>query len=275
MALKKSKINNRCIPWYGWRPDLPDHRDLIFKAKKTTLTKLPKIIDLRKQCPAVYDQGQLGSCTANAIGSAIEFELCKQSPMYDFMPSRLFIYYNERVIEGTVTIDNGAEIRNGIKTVNKQGVCAEKLYKYSDNKTQFKKKPPLKCYSEALKHQVLSYHRVDRNLETMKACLAEGFPFVFGFTVYDAFESATVARTGILNMPTGNENVVGGHAVLCVGFDDASKRFIVRNSWAADWGQKGYFTIPYNYLLNQNLSDDFWTIRMMEINAVANKAKKK
>jgi C1A family cysteine protease len=94
--------------------------------------------------------------------------------------------------------------------------------------------------------------------------LAEGFPFVFGFTVYSSFESATVARSGILNMPTKNERVVGGHAVMAAGYDDTQQRFIIRNSWGTDWGQKGYFTMPYVYLGSRNLSDDFWTIRAAE-----------
>ncbi len=266
MALKnKQKIEKRNLSWYGWRPDLPDFRDLIFKPSAKMLKALPKSVDLTKFCPPVYDQGQLGSCTANAIGSAIQFGLKKLDSKYNFMPSRLFIYYNERVIEGTVNIDNGAEIRNGIKTVNKQGVCPESMWKYNDGKTIFKKKPVVKCYTEALNHQVLNYHRIEKNLNYMKSCLAEGFPFVFGFTVYDAFESDVVAKTGVLNMPAKTEQVVGGHAVLCIGYDDTTNRFLVRNSWNTDWGKKGNFTIPYEYLTHPNLADDMWTIRLVEV----------
>jgi C1A family cysteine protease len=275
MGTTKRTPNKRNITWYGWKPDLPDHRDLGFKAQRKTLQQLPKKVDLRNGCPPVYDQGQLGSCTGNSIAAAIEFGLKKQNASYDFTPSRLFIYYNERVIEGTINIDNGAEIRNGIKSVNQQGVCAEALWKYSDGKTRFKKKPTPKVYAEALNHQVLTYSRVERDLNQMKSCLAEGYPFVFGFTVYDEFEGDTVAKTGVLNLPGKGEKVQGGHAVLCVGYDDASKRFIIRNSWNTDWGQKGYFTMPYEYLLNANLSDDFWTIRMVEVNAVVAKAQRK
>jgi C1A family cysteine protease len=108
----------------------------------------------------------------------------------------------------------------------------------------------------------------------MKGCLAEGYPFVFGFTVYESFEGVPIAKTGILNLPKKTEKVVGGHAVLAVGYDDTGARFIVRNSWGAHWGQKGYFTIPYSYLLNENLSDDFWTIRLVEANSAGKKLKK-
>ena len=257
---------------YGWQPDLPDHRDLSYAAPGPILRKLPKKTDLRKGCPPVYDQGQLGSCTANAIGAAFEFELLKQKAP-DFMPSRLFIYYNERVIENSVNNDSGAQIRDGIKTVNKQGVCPEKDWPY--NISEFARKPHASCYSEALKHQVLSYHRVTRDPDQMKGCLAEGFPFVLGFTVYDGFESSAVARTGVLNLPKKSEKMVGGHAVMAVGYDDTAARFIIRNSWGAGWGQKGYFTMPYQYLLNENLSDDFWTIRIVEVNPAGGKKGKK
>ena len=250
------------VSWYGWQPDLPDHRDFLYTASRATVKKMPSKVDLRKLCPPVYNQGELGSCTANAIGAAFEFEQMKQDKSKDFMPSRLFIYYNERVMEHTVNTDSGAEIRDGIKSVNKKSVCSEKMYPYDIKK--FTTKPGTACYTEARKHQLLSYHRVQRSTEQMKACLAEGYPFVFGFTVYESFESSTVARTGKLNMPKKNEELLGGHAAMAVGYDDKTRRFTVRNSWGTDWGLKGYFTMPYQYLTEEDLSDDFWTIRMVE-----------
>ncbi len=254
---------DRKISRYGWQPDLPDQRDFKFRAPQAFLKKLPSKIDLRKKCPPVYDQGQLGSCTANAIGGAFEFELMKQKAK-PFLPSRLFIYYNERVIEHSVREDSGAQLRDGMKTVNKQGACPESLWPYVVSK--FANTPPASTYNAALNHQVLSYMRVARTVNQMKGCLVAGYPFVFGFTVYESFESEQVAKNGKLNMPKKDEQVVGGHAVLAVGYDDSSKRFIVRNSWGTSWGIRGYFTIPYDYLLDENLSDDFWTIRVIEDN---------
>ncbi|MFH1161318.1 MAG: C1 family peptidase [bacterium] len=253
------------ISRYGWQPDLPDQRDYRYGAPPAVLKKLPEKIDLRSGCPPVYDQGRLGSCTANAIGAAFEFGLIRQKAV-PFMPSFLFIYYNERVIEHAVAIDSGAMIRDGMKTISKDGVCPEKYWPYIVSK--FTQKPGLKCYQEALKHQVLSYHRIPRVLDQIRGCLADGYPMVFGFTVYESFESATVAQTGILQLPAPGESVVGGHAVLAVGYEDAGLRFIVRNSWSDQWGNRGYFTMPYEYLLDENLSDDFWTIRFVEENPV-------
>ena len=149
-------------------------------------------------------------------------------------------------------------------------MAPETLWPYDIAK--FAAKPPAAAYKEALNHQVSSYQRVDRNLSQFKGVLAEGFPFVFGFTVYDSFESEQVAKTGKLNLPKAGETVVGGHAVVAVGYDDKAKRFIVRNSWGADWGLAGYFTIPYDYLLSADLSDDFWTIRAVELAPAVKKA---
>jgi C1A family cysteine protease len=242
---------------YGWIRDLPDHRDF----KYTTIMqsgKLPSKIDLREVFPEVYNQGELGSCTAQAIAAAIQFEHIKNHNI-KFNPSRLFIYYNERLLEGTVNFDNGALIRTGVKTVSKHGACDELLQPYVIK--DFKKKPPQLCYQEAKNDKVIEYYRLNQNLSQLKNCLAQGYPFVFGFTVYENID--LVGKDGILNLPELSYSVLGGHAVLCVGYDDDSKRFIVRNSWGKDWGDNGYFYMPYTYLTDLELSADFWTIRQV------------
>lgn len=251
----------RKINRYGWTPDLPDQRDFLYSAPAPFQKNLPPLADLTPQCPPVYDQGQLGSCTANAIAAAIEFDQRKEEKP-EFTPSRLFIYYNERVIEGTADSDSGAQIRDGIKSVASQGACHEKLWPYVEN--EFTQQPPKGCYTDGLAHKTVLYQRISQSLGTMRGCLASGYPFVFGFTVYDSFEGDQTAATGIVAMPQPDEAVVGGHAVLAVGYDDKASQFIVRNSWGADWGLKGYFRIPYAYLTQASLSSDFWTIRTVK-----------
>ena len=250
-------INRR----YGWLRDLPDFRDHQFLAVRALMASpRPSSVDLSPQCPPVYDQGALGSCTANAIAGALEFDRLRQG-LADFTPSRLFIYYNERAMEGTVPYDNGAQIRDGIKSVDQYGDCPESEWPYDPS--QFAVTPPAQCYSDALKYKAVKYAAIAQNLDDMKACLASGFPFVFGFTVHRSFESAEVAQTGVANLPGWFDPTLGGHAVLCVGYDDAAKRFKCRNSWGPDWGDKGYFTMPYDYLSNPKLSSDFWVINLV------------
>ena len=249
----------RKIKRYGWIPDIPDQRDFRFA---TPAVALPTKVDLRRSCPPVYDQGQLGSCTANAIAAAHQFEQIRQGAQAAFVPSRLFIYYNERVIEKTVNQDSGAMIRDGIKSVVKQGVCSEKIWPYVIGR--FTKKPSTKCYKAAMANQIVSYQRVTQTENQTKGCLAAGLPFVFGFSVYESFESAAVAKSGKVPMPKKKETMLGGHAVMAVGYDDAKKSFIVRNSWGPTWGQQGYFLMPYAYLLSSDLASDLWTIKMVE-----------
>ena len=260
MTVKESVVSDKARSkkhGYGWMPDVPDQRDYLLTAILRIPAKLPPSIDLRSVCSEVEDQGQLGSCTANALAGALEcLEKKDKVHFEDF--SRLFIYYNERVIEHTIKSDSGAMIRDGIKTLAKQGICSEEIWPYKVS--QFAVKPSAACYKQALNHQITSYYRI-HTLDEMRACLAEGFPFVFGFTVYESFESQDVARTGIVNMPKSGEKALGGHAVMAVGYNDRQKRFIVRNSWGDTWGMKGYFTMPYNYVADRDLSDDFWTIR--------------
>ena len=257
----KTQLTKRSVKGYGWVPDLPDKRDFYLSARYTK-GALPKSVDLSDNAPSkVYDQGNLGSCTGNAIAAAIEFDLKKQG-LEVFTPSRLFIYYNERVIEGSVGEDAGAMIRDGIKSVRSLGAPPESIWPYSVGK--FADKPGKDAYKEAKLHQALSYMRVKQTESQMKSCLASGLPFTLGFAVYDSFESDEVARTGTVNMPASNEALLGGHAVLCIGYDDATQRFLIRNSWGPSWGNNGNFTLPYEYLLNADLADDFWAIKVVE-----------
>ncbi len=244
---------------YGWVRDLPDKRDLLYAAPPEIAAALPPRVDLRSQFPPPYDQGSLGSCTANAIAGALQFLEQKEGEKPAVMPSRLFIYYNERALEGTVGSDSGAQIRDGIKVVVKEGYCPESEWPYAV--AEFAAKPPARCYSDALKERVSQYLRLSRELTPLLTCLASGYPFVLGFSVYESFESPQVKSTGVLNMPQPDEQFVGGHAVVACGYDQAQRRFIVRNSWGTDWGMQGYFTMPFEYLTDPGLAADFWTLR--------------
>src|SRR4051812_32681813 len=168
---------------YGWIRDLPDHRDLHYAPIKATVGKLPPRIDLRPSCPAVYDQGELGSCTANAIAGAIEYDEIRSHDTNPWTPSRLFIYYNERALEGTVDSDAGAQIRDGIKVVAKEGVCPESEWPY--DVARFAAKPPAQVYKDASRDRIARYLRLSQSLVQLKACIVEGFPFVFGFSVFE------------------------------------------------------------------------------------------
>ena len=212
--------------------------------------------------PPVYDQGQLGSCTANSVGAILEFNEMKQGENGATTPSRLFIYYNERAMEGTVNSDAGGQIRDGVKSVNQQGAPPETDWPYDI--TKFAEKPPQKAYDDAAQHESVLYQRLTPILGQLKGCLASGFPFVLGFVVYESFESQQVAQTGEASLPQAGEQQIGGHAVLAVGYDESQQRFLIRNSWGAGWGMGGYFTLPYPYLLQPTLSSDFWTIRSVK-----------
>lgn len=261
------QLSKRRIKGFGWIPDIPDARDFMYKAPPRVLAApLPKRIDLRttKKISPIKDQGDLGSCTANAINACIEFVERKQGQK--FIPlSRLYLYYNERVMINTVHEDSGALIRDGIKSVNQVGVCSEAIWPYDISK--FATKPPAKAERYDKYHMVLRYERLTHDLQLLKACLAEGYPFVFGFAVYSSFDR--IGSTGLMPMPDlSRERVEGGHAVYGCGYDDEiifhtgqKGGFIIPNSWGPDWADKGYFYMPYDYILNNNFTRDFWTIR--------------
>jgi C1A family cysteine protease len=254
---------------FGWRPQLPDARDKLYTARLKGLP--PTEYDLRPSMPAVYDQGQLGSCTGNAIAAAMEYERDRQG-LSDFVPSRLFIYYNERALEGTVSSDSGAVIRDGIKVVNREGVCPETLWPYDIG--VFTVKPPKRCYVAAEKDKAVQYEAI-QTLGDLKDAIASNLAVVFGFTVYQSFESQSVAQTGVMPMRQPGEAPVGGHAVVAVGYSDPKSHVIVRNSWGPSWGDRGYFYMPYEYLTGSkvssdsspisraHLASDFWAIQMV------------
>jgi hypothetical protein len=271
---------------YGWKKDKYTEHDIATRPALSTYKKLTfhpylsniSSVDLRNKCPPVYDQGQLGSCTANATCAAYGFEMMKQGEKYVDM-SRLYLYYCSRDMEGTVDQDSGAEIKDVVSVTEKTGLCVDSLWPYDI--TKFTEKPPQTCYDDSLLHKTMNGERIEQTSDSIKQCLLDGYPVIFGFQVYDSFESETVAKTGIVPMPnTTTEKLLGGHAVLIVGFTqlNGQEYFIVRNSWGESWGDKGYFYMPPAYILDSTLASDFWSIKLVkdiaDSNIVASDGKK-
>jgi C1A family cysteine protease len=179
----------------------------------------------------------------------------------------LAIYYNERKMEGTVDSDAGAQIRDGIKTLKTIGVGPEAQLPYDIQ--NFRTAPSAAFRAIEAKHEALSYERVPRAAVSIKQVLALGRPVVIGFSVYESFESQEVADTGVMPMPGKGEQLLGGHAVLVVGYKEIKGEpfWQVRNSWGAAWGQAGYFDMPEKYLTTSALSSDFWVITGLKAGA--------
>jgi C1A family cysteine protease len=238
----------------------PVPEKLILKFNKNIT--LPSKIDLRFKCPAVYNQGIIGSCTANALMCLYQYD----DPR--FYGSRLFLYYNSRLLLGSINEDSGAYLYDGITAMKKYGICREILWPY--NTSKFTNKPSPLCYTDGLSHQVLEAFQVKPNTYDMKACLNSGEPFVFGFAIFDNFEDLNTTKTGYVSIPTNKNQFLGGHAVVCVGYDDnltykgIKGYWIVRNSWGSKWGDRGYFYLPYKYLDIPNVFSDLWKITKVE-----------
>jgi C1A family cysteine protease len=226
----------------GWKPQKADGRDF-----NLSIT-VPKVMSTRssveKFFSPVEDQGNLGSCVFNASVALLESLMIKNKHPYHDM-SRLFPYYNVRVGYGQVNEDTGAEIRDAVSSLRKLGCCTEPLWPY--NISKFTVKPPAKCYTEAMTYQITRYEAVN-GLNEIKACISSARVGVeFGFWVYDSF--MYIGPDGIMPMPKPYEECLGGHAVVIVAYDDKARRVKVRNSWGQDWGQEGYFYMPYDFLL--------------------------
>ena len=232
--------------------DFTPRRGQILKATPGVRRK----VDLRARMPPVYDQGTLGSCTANALCACVQY----LDP--SLQGSRLFLYYNERDMEGSVCEDSGASLTDGVRSLRTVGLCPEDTWPYAIQ--NFAVKPPQTCYDAAKLHELLNVHSVKTTVADMKAALDSGFPVVVGISIYASFESASVARTGVVSMPRKGEQLMGGHAVCVVGYDDETRMWIVRNSWGDGWGMAGYFTLPYAYLEDPKLSGDAWCLTLVE-----------
>lgn len=239
----------------------PDPRDHLLKLTNTRLT-LKSSINLGPQLPFVFDQGQLGSCTANSAGSMYSW-IVRQNNGQLFIPSRLFLYYNTRVLHGTTWYDSGASLRNTMRALRTHGVCPETMWPYLYN--QLTIQPTMECYTEGATRQAMSYAAVSISLQSMKTVL-QNRPFVLGILVYTSFYNPSVSKTGMVPVPDlRKERLLGGHAILVMGYDDRKKCFLCRNSWGTSWGLKGDFYLPYSYATNRKLSFDAWVLHSVEV----------
>lgn len=249
----------------GWLRDKLDERDYKYTLRvKAPTTMLPSV-DLRPKCPPILDQGNLGSCTACATTSMVQF-VRNIEKFQDFQPSPLFTYYSTRLMEGTEQQDAGASVRDALLSTVKYGVVPELFWRY--NIKNFTVKPPAGVWNEALKHQTLSYIRLNStSVQDICSCLSQGYPFTVGIEVFESFMTSTVARTGIVPMPNvKKENVLGGHCMMAVGYEGVgtNQNLILQNSWGTKWGQRGFCKIPFAYITNPDWAGDFWTIRITE-----------
>lgn len=253
----KVKNNSKFDPTkisFQWKKDKPDNRDYIYKP---TANKTGEIVDLRQYCTAIEDQGNLGSCTGQAIVGAIELLNKRVGKTNDL--SRLFVYYYERLIEGTVNYDSGAYIRDGIKACYTYGAPLESLWPYVIKR--FATKPSNTAIKDAARRRITLYERAV-NFNSCIDAINNGYPVIVGFLVYSSFMSSIVQSTGMMPYPNlKREILLGGHAVLLVGYDNSTQRFIARNSWGPNWGDKGYFYMPYQVIQNNAISSDFWVIK--------------
>ncbi len=228
----------------------------------SSMRKLPDSVDLRGSMPHVYDQGELGSCTANALAAAFEYNMiCKREVTggtiehHPFTPSRLFIYYNERAIEGTINEDAGASIEDGVMSLKDLGVCKESQWPY--NPKIFATKPDPDLYKFAKSAKVANYRKIPQTIQQLREALSLGYPICFGMQIYESFDAT---KSVLKPLPTPTEECLGGHAVCIVGYEHERKIFIVRNSWGRTWGDAGHFYLPYEYVVSADLCSDFWVL---------------
>jgi C1A family cysteine protease len=245
---------------YGWKPSRPDSRNRIYRPSSAPAAQ--HVVPMTAYTTA-YDQLQLGSCVGNGVGRLWAHRMRAENRGI-IMPSRLFVYYNARQLEGDVNADNGCAVADGLKGVVQFGVPKEQLWPYDPN--QFATSPTPAAYAAAAKDIALQYQSVPVDLSMIKSALSEGNPVVGGFTVFQSFEDtdwSSPGGSGVMPMPADHESTLGGHCVLWDGFDDATQTFWCVNSWGGNWGcgtphhkgRFGWFKMPYAFLPN---CSDFW-----------------
>ena len=241
----------------GYIPDVPALEDLSYSSVGEILDE----VDLRPKFKNEVEQQEMtSSCSANAVVANTEFVIAVKygnTPRFSYPElSRRFIYYEGRAVDGLQTVDRGSVIRSVVTRATQVGICEEALFPFFTTPSAMLERPPAECYTEAAKHKILRVERI-QSLDDALNCLSRGYPFVFGFQTY-TLSMQIAGQTAKMPMPSGTRN--GGHAVCIVGFKRSTREFIMRNSWGTSWGDRGYCTMPFDYVINPNLASDHWTI---------------
>lgn len=242
----------------GCIKDRPDLRDFIYEPCHFSSTLPPHFTLPSEHLPAILNQESLRSCVANEISNVLKYCLSKEGYRI-FQPSRLFIYFFGRVLHNFPSdADTGLSIRHGIQSVAQYGACDEILWPYDTVK--FKIKPNEECINKA-KNTIpkFRYVSIPNRIETLKSALYEGYPIVFGMTIYESFIYANTWKTGMVPIPQPNEHDIGGHCVAAYGWIDEIQCFLMMNSWGEGYGMKGWFYLPYEYVLKHGW--DFWQVQ--------------
>lgn len=253
---KSFPLTIRKIKKYGWTMDVPDTRDIY--ANIPEINNILPRVDLRSSgfLPEIYDQKDLGSCTAHSVMTAYMYDLNKNKKKLDFDPSVSFVYYNQRVITNSVNFDSGSSIRDAMKVITKLGVCSNNLYPYDT--VFFTDKPSEEAYKQASDNiNEMLYKRIKPDINNILKVLSYDIPVIFGFSVYESFDSQDTIRTGLVPVPSYNESIIGSKTAVIVGYDTNKKYLICCNSGGKKWGALGYFWIPFSFI-NERYCSDFW-----------------
>jgi C1A family cysteine protease len=240
---------------YNLKPQKEDKRDYIYEPHILEVPSTHFLSDVQMVSCPILDQGNLGSCVSNA-GYALFYILSKRK----ISLSRLQLYMTSRAIDKSSLVeDSGATIRGCMKAVSKYGLCNEKIWSYDI--LNFDKLSPSEAFRNLYKLTNFIYTFIKQDLKSIKQVLASGKPVLIGILIYSSFESINATNYGIISIPDiNNETLLGGHAILLVGYDDKTKVFKFQNSWGVGWGDKGYGYIPYDYVLDNNLAFDLCTV---------------
>lgn len=248
---------------YNQKKDSKDLRDYLFSSKYHIVSSadLPSSFHLESTgcVPKILDQGSLGSCGSSQISNALRFCLKKQKDK-EFQPSRIFNYFFTRVLENSpIDEDTGVTIRGSLKSIRKHGVCSENNLGYDVSK--FHVNPNEICVKAAKQHiKGFQFLNVAQNIVSIKQALLHG-PVIIGIQIYDSFERNETLKTGNVPIPnTSSETRLGGHCVALYGWNDDLKVFDTMNTWGCSVGRNGWFSLPYDYVLNPKLSSDFWYV---------------